>query len=230
LASVTPLAAASQCVQCGVPFENAAPLHGTGLCGLCRRGATKLDWCRGYGAYEGTLRHLIHLLKYGGLEPLARPLGARLAGVLAAAGRVDVIVPVPLHRSRRHSRGFNQVELLAAELSRVSGVPCDAGVVRRDRATETQTGLTHRERRLNVQGAFRVRKPQAVAGRHVALIDDVITTGATVAACARALKEAGAARVVVLALARARRRIVDIEPGAPAEIVKPFSRGMACGA
>ncbi len=227
---MAPLASGSQCAQCGVPFENRAPLHGSGLCGLCRRGATEFDWGRGYGAYEGVLRHLIHLLKYDGMEPLASPLGTRLVDLLAVAGPVDLIVPVPLHASRRRSRGFNQAELLAAALSRVSGVRCDSGVLRRHRATETQTGLTHRERRLNVQGAFRVRKPQAVSGRHVALIDDVITTGATVAACARTLKGAGAVRVVVLSLARARRRMVDIEPELPAELVKPVSRGMVCGA
>ncbi len=200
------------------------------MCGLCRRGATEFDWGRGYGAYESTLRHLIHLLKYDGMEPLARPLGARLAALLPRAGRVDLIVPVPLHGRRRRARGFNQAELLAAELSRASSVRCDAGALRRDRPTETQTGLTHRQRRLNVQGAFCVRKPQAVAGRHVALVDDVITTGATVAACARVLKDAGAERVVVLALARARRRFVEIEPGPPVEIVKSFSRGIACEA
>ncbi len=218
-------------MQCGLPFENAAPLHGSGLCGLCRRGATEFDWGRSFGAYEGTLRSLIHLLKYDGMEPLARPLAARLAGLLDQAGRVDLLVPVPLHRSRRRSRGFNQSELLAAELSRLSGRPAKAVVLRRERATESQTGLTHRQRRLNVQGAFAVRRPEAVAGQHVALVDDVITTGATAGACARALKQAGAARVVVLALARARLRIVEVEPAPAAEAgVPPISRGAVCGA
>lgn len=227
---VTPLAPRSQCGQCGLPFENEAPLHGSGLCGLCRRGSTEFDWGRGYGAYEGVLRHLIHLLKYAGMQPLAGPLGARLATLLPQAGRVDLIVPVPLDRRRRWNRGFNQSEVLAAELSRISGLPLDAAALQRHRATETQTGLTHRQRRLNVQGAFRVRRPRAIAGKHIALVDDVITTGATAAACARVLKACGAERVVVLALARARRHIVQVEPEPPAELVKPLSRGMACGA
>lgn len=228
---LTPLAARNQCARCGLPFENEAPLDGAGLCGLCRRGATEFDWARGYGAYEGVLRHLVHLLKYGGMEPLAGPLGARLATLLPQAGRIDVIVPVPLDRRRQRARGFNQSELLAAELSRLSGVPLDARVLRRRRATQTQTGLTHRQRRLNVQGAFVVERPGAIAGKHVALVDDVITTGATAGACARVLKNAGAERVVVLALGRARRRVVDLE-GIPSRAVfaKPLSQEAACGA
>lgn len=210
--SVEPLPPAGQCAQCGLPFENEAPLHGVGLCGICRRGATEFDWARGYGAYEGALRRLIHLFKYDGMRPLARPLGERLATLLEKAGPVDLIVPVPLDRRRRRSRGFNQAELLAAELSRLTRIRLDARVLRRRRATETQTGLTHRQRRDNVQGAFEVRRLQAVAGKSIALVDDVITTGATAGACARVLKRAGAAQVVVLALARARRRFVDLTP------------------
>jgi len=144
------------------------------------------------------------------MRPLVRPLGQWLATVLSEAGSVDLIVPVPLDGRRQRSRGFNQSELLAAELSRLSRVPLNARVLRRHRSTQTQTGLTHRQRRLNVQGAFRVRRPEVLAGRSVALVDDVITTGATAAACARVLKRAGARRVVVIALARARRRLVDI--------------------
>jgi len=211
LNSVRPLAAEGQCVQCGLPFENQAPLHGAGLCGLCRRGATEFDWARGYGAYEGNLRGLIHLLKYDGIQPLANLLGRRLVDLLRQAGPVDLIVPVPLNGSRLRTRGFNQSELLAAALSRASGVALDASVLRRVRHTETQTGLTHRQRRLNMQGAFSVNPNAAIAGKRIALVDDVITTGATAGACTRALKNAGADRVIVLAAARARRRIVDLE-------------------
>lgn len=227
LESVTPIASQSQCGRCGLPFENAWPLDASGLCALCRLGATEFDWGRGYAAYDGALRRLIHLLKYNGMRPLARPLGARLATLLPEAGRVDLIVPVPLDRRRRRARGFNQAELLAAELRRISGIPMDSTVLRRRRRTETQTGLTHRQRRMNVRGAFEVVRPPLVAGRHIALVDDVITTGATAGACARALKRAGAQRVIVLALARARRRIVDPGPPPPAG---PLSRSAACEA
>jgi ComF family protein len=209
-----PLAPEAQCSRCGVPFENPAPLHGSPLCGLCRRGATPFEWARGFGAYEEDLRRVVHLLKYSRMEALARPLGARLAGLLAQAGPVDLIVPVPLYWWRRWRRGFNQSELLAREVSRLAGVPCGRNVLVRRKNTESQTGLTNRQRRLNVQGAFVVRRPDLVAGRAVAVVDDVITTGATVGACARALKRAGAARVVIVALARARRRWVDLPAAA----------------
>jgi ComF family protein len=214
-----------------LPFENEHPLHGTGLCALCRRGATEFDWARGYGVYEGSLRHLIHLLKYGGMEPLARPLGMRLAVLPAQAGPVDLIVPVPLDRGRRRARGFNQSELLAKEVGRLTGVGVDARVLRRRRATQTQTGLTHRQRRLNVRGAFVVGRPAAIAGKSIALVDDVITTGATAAACAHVLKGAGASRVVVLALARARRRFISFEPGEPEPMQRAATaQGAACRA
>ncbi len=204
LAGIEPLGAAGICARCGLPFETLEPLHGVSLCGLCRRGATDFDWARGYGAYQGDLRRLIHLLKYDGMEPLARPLASRLAALLAQAGPVEALLPVPLDRSRRRHRGFNQAELLARHLSRAAGVRLETRVLVRARRTEPQAGLTHHQRRDNVRGAFRVRRPELVAGRNIALVDDVITTGATAAACARALKQAGAARVVVLALARAR--------------------------
>ncbi len=208
LTPVEPLSEAV-CSRCGVPFENERQSDGAGHCGACRLEAPEFDWARGYGAYEGTLRHLIHLLKYAGMRPLARPLAGRLTPLLTQAGPVDLIVPVPLDAGRRRARGFNQAELLARELSRLSGVACETGALRRIRATETQTGLTNQQRRENVAGAFEARRGLA-AGRNVLLIDDVITTGATAASCARALKRAGAARVAVVALARARSQLMDV--------------------
>lgn len=195
---------------------------------MCRRGATPFDWARGYGVYEGHLRQVIHLLKYDGMESLARPLGVLLAGLLVQAGPVDLLVPVPLYWWRLWRRGFNQSELLAREVSGLAGVPLAAGVLRRSKNTATQTGLTSHQRRLNVRGAFQVSRPDTVAGKTVALVDDVITTGATVGACARALRRAGAARVVVLALARARRRYLDL----PAAGVPPRPKALeaACRA
>lgn len=233
LRGLKPLASRAQCIRCGLPFENELPLHSTGLCGLCRRGVTEFDWGRCFGAYEGALRRLIHLLKYDGMQPLAVPLAERLAPLLAQAGPVDLLVPVPLHRSRRRARGFNQSELLAAEISRCFGTPMVAVLLRRTRPTETQTGLTHRQRRLNVRGAFAVVRAEAVAGKHIALIDDVVTTGATAGACARVLKRAGAERVVVLALARARLGVVPIasEPAPPpGQPAASRLREAACGA
>ena len=228
LAGLEPLAPLAQCSRCGLPFESGAPLHGAGLCGLCRREATPFDWARGYGAYEGSLRQLIHLLKYGRMEALGQPLAERLAPLLAEAGPADLIVPVPLYWLRSWRRGFNQSEMVARELSRLTGLPLDRRCLRRTRDTASQTGLTRRQRRLNVRGAFTVRLPDRVRGKTIVLVDDVITTGATVGACARALKRAGASRVVVVALARARQRYLDMPAGAAPD--QPRSLEAVCQA
>ncbi len=160
---------------------------------------------RSFGLYEGNLRRLIHLLKYDKMTPLARPLAQRLAVVVPRLGPLELIVPVPLHRWRRWGRGFNQSALLAKELSRVAALPFDARLLRRGRATKSQAGLSDEERRVNVKGAFQVRAAAAVRGRRVLVVDDVITTGATLSACADALNAAGARSVAALTLARVER-------------------------
>jgi ComF family protein len=118
----------------------------------------------------------------------------------------DLIVPMPMHWRRRLSRGFNQAESLATVLSRRTGIPV-GNVIKRRKATPPQAGMTSAQRRTNMVGAFRVPKKDVVQGRHVLLIDDVLTTGATAGACAAALKRAGSARVTVLTLARVDRRM-----------------------
>ncbi len=198
------------CRRCGLPFEVPAPLHGTEECGICRLRVWEFDRARAFGAYEGELRRVIHLLKYDKMRPLARPLAERMAARLPETGPADILIPVPLYRWRRWRRGFNQAEALASELSRFSGVPCKRGVLRRTRPTRPQVGLSHRERRLNLAGAFRVSSPRLVSGRRVLLVDDVMTTGATIDACARALKSAGASWVAGLTAARAKRRYIEI--------------------
>jgi ComF family protein len=162
------------------------------------------DRARAVAHYSGAMRTLIHQFKYADRHD-ARALFGRW---LAEAGRdlivgIDVMVPVPLSRLRLLSRRFNQAGILAQELSRRTGLAVDAHLLQRSRFTKTQVGLTHDQRRRNLAGAFRVRRNRqaALEGRNVLLVDDVITTGATVEACARALKRAGAARVDVLALA-----------------------------
>jgi len=156
-----------------------------------------------YGFYEGSLRKLIHLFKYGGVTPLSRVFGEFLATALPRELRFDLIVPMPLHWLRRWRRGYNQSALLAREVSRRWNVPA-AGVLRRRRATAPQAGLSNAQRRKNVTGAFAAKK--RLDGMHVLLVDDVLTTGASASACARALKRAGARRVTVLTLARTDRR------------------------
>jgi ComF family protein len=205
LAAPAPLNAEYFCAACRTPFANAHPLDESGRCALCRLGLNRFDAAYSFGAYEDTLRKLIHLFKYGRVRTLAGPLGALLGASLPSGESFDAVAPMPLHWWRRWRRGFNQAELLAREVARRCGVEV-VNAVRRARATAPQAGLSHAQRRENVAGAFEVRRPERVRGLRVALVDDVMTTGATANACAAALKRAGARRVTLLVLARVDRR------------------------
>jgi len=188
-----------------MPFLNRFPLDETGRCALCRLGLQGFDAVYSYGSYEGTLRELVHLFKYGGVRPLAGTFGRLLAQALPRDAGFDVIVPMPLHWFKQWQRGFNQSYDLAREIGKKWNVPV-RNVIRRKRATRSQAGLTHAKRRANVSGAFRIPRGRSLAGMRVLLVDDVVTTGATASACARVLKRAGAAHVALLALARTDRR------------------------
>jgi ComF family protein len=162
------------------------------------------DRARAVAAFDGAMRDLIHGFKYADRHDARRLFGRWLthAGAELLSG-IDVIVPVPLARGRLLRRQYNQAAVLAKEVARRSSVRFDPFVLERSRSTRAQVGLTHGERRRNVRGAFRIAadRASAVTGRSLLLVDDVITTGATVEACARTLKVGGAARVDVLALA-----------------------------
>ncbi|MCG7393556.1 ComF family protein [Microvirga sp. ACRRW] len=160
---------------------------------------------RAVAEYDGTASLLVHRMKYNDRLELARALGTMMtragAELLADA---DVIVPVPLHRWRLWRRRFNQAMALAGIVSRESSVPCDPSLLHRVKHTRRQVGLTKTQRQENLQGAFRV-PPEAKAklkGKRVLLIDDVLTTGSTANAAARALLRGGAASVDILAFAR----------------------------
>jgi len=206
LAKPEPLAADYFCVQCRAPFRNAFPLDAEGRCALCRRGVLGFDAAYSFGFYEDTLRDLIHLFKYGRVQSLAKPLGRFLVQALPREEAFDAIVPMPLHWRKRWQRGFNQAALLAREVSRRAHVPV-VRAIRRVKFTSAQAGLTNAKRRVNVSGAFAPRGRRCLDGKRVLLVDDVMTTGATAASCARALKMAGARQVVLLTLARADRRL-----------------------
>jgi len=148
---------------------------------------------------------LIHLYKYRKVRTLADPLGGLLLRALPRDEAFDLVVPVPLHWRKYWQRGFNQAGLLARRVASHTGIPVSP-LLRRLRATASQAGLSNTSRRRNVAAAFACGRPGRAAGRKILLIDDVMTTGSTAAACASALKRAGAARVVLLTVSRADRR------------------------
>lgn len=192
------------CTRLGVPlpYDTGAPY----LSAAALASPPPYDSARAVARYSQTMRDLIQGFKYGdrqeGLRLFARWLARAGKDILAGA---DVIVPVPLYRSRLWARRFNQSALLAQALAGQSGVPADCGSLRRTRRTISQVGLSATQRKRNVAGAFKIApsRRQTIEGKAVVLIDDVITTGATVEACTRVLKRTGAVRVDVLALARA---------------------------
>ena len=155
--------------------------------------------------YERPLGEVVKALKFRGQRHLARPLAEYLAEVLRRQDftrEIDVIVPVPIHWRRKFSRGFNQSELIARRLGALLSVPVDCRSLRRVRHTKPQTRLSGAERLQNLKGAFKVRRPQNVKGRHVLLLDDVMTTGGTMTECARELRRAGATRIYAAVVAR----------------------------
>lgn len=186
--------------------------EGRGQCGLCRRWQPPFAKAAAYGSYEAGLRDLLHLLKYERVRPAAAVLGRMLAEAVAVLSAhfgdaPPLVIPVPLHAAKQRQRGFNQSELIAGESLKHLRLHLSlcTGAVLRQRATESQTGLTRHQRRENMRGAFVVVRPELVAGRDVLLVDDVFTTGTTVSECARVLRRAGAARVLVATVARVLR-------------------------
>ena len=202
------------CSTCGErlvsPFAF-ADAHGAPLCGICRRLKPAYVKAAAYGSYEGGLRDLIHLLKYEHVRPAANVLGRMLAEVIARLApefgeQAAMVIPVPLHQRKYHERGFNQAEVIAEAALKLKPSGLDlrlaTGVLKRTRATLSQTGLSSHQRRENMRGAFEVERSAEIAGKPILLVDDVFTTGTTISECARVLQRAGATRIWVATVAR----------------------------
>jgi ComF family protein len=195
-----------------------------------------------YGLYQDRMKAAIHALKYDGLHPAASGLGRMLADAIAQlaseAPAEMLVVPILLHGSKYKQRGFNQARVLAAaaldhlrKTHPAWRLTLASNALMRIRSTQSQAGLTSRQRRLNVRGAFSVSDPAVVAAKHVLLIDDILTTGATARAAAQSLARAGAASVWVATLARARRisapgffEIENDDPGLPGNSPDPAAQ------
>jgi ComF family protein len=194
----------AHCVRCGKTPEGAVGENY--LCDACMRHPPVFDAARSALPFKGTARKLVHELKYKKGTWLRRDLADVLLGCVEAnfdAGIFDLVVPSPLHSARFQLRGFNQSEFLAEALARRLRIPCGNDLVARIRNTPSQTRMkTAAERRENVKGAFEARRPELVRGRTLLVVDDVMTTGATLNEIAKALKAAGAWRVFCATLAR----------------------------
>jgi len=216
-----------QCSRCGDALESLSPPilqvsppitdnSGANLCRVCRLAPPPFVRAVAYGPYEYRMKEAIHALKYDRLNGAASKLGVMLAvsmsQIVEQAHSEMLVIPVPLHHAKHAQRGFNQARSLAqhaiASLRKTHPswrLTLASSTLMRHRSTASQAGLTPRQRRLNVRGAFSVSDPAAVKGKPVLLIDDIYTTGATARAASQALIKAGAAAVWIATLARARR-------------------------
>ena len=198
------------CVRCGedfmVPIPEDARQFDDRTCARCRKSSPAYSFARSALKYEGVARAAVRALKFGG----RKALGGSLADLMEKSMRrfpelaagVQEVVPVPLHAKREQERGYNQSAVLARNLAERLGLPYADGAVARLRQTPPQVGLDRLARKRNMEGAFEVTDVPRVEGKVILLVDDVMTTGATVSACAAALKAAGAGEVRVVTLAR----------------------------
>jgi len=197
------------CTQCGAPFKSKET--DDHLCGVCLATPKHFSAARAAGVYESALTAVIHQFKYHAKSELSKPLGDLLWVTLQRYWEVrdiDLIIPIPLHRTRLRKRGFNQAHLIVKEWGRVAPEIVRPRISKKDilersRHTEPQTALNSQQRLLSIKNAFRVGDGLKVTDKRVLLVDDVYTTGATVNECAKVLIQAGAGRVDVLTLARA---------------------------
>lgn len=188
------------CERCGVPLE-----FSRGYCYDCEGIQHNLEYARAALIFNNTLRPLVHSLKYAGRDDLAVFLAGEMDKAYDYFPEIkghDYLIPVPLHKKRMASRGYNQAELLAIELAKLKGLKVISNAVIRVKETPSQTKLSRDERLENIKGAFKVVHPELIKGKKLLLIDDVATTLSTLDELARVLKEAGAENITAYTLAR----------------------------
>ncbi|NJC88047.1 MAG: ComF family protein [Desulfuromonas sp.] len=196
-----PQPAVARCPVCAVAYRTLIPA--SHHCEACLRQPPPFVKVHAVGPYAGTLQDAVQRFKYHGQLPLERPLGTMLAeAVLAGGGSLpELVIPVPLHQSRLRERGYNQALQLSRQVGSALGIPVAPALLHRVKATAAQQGLDAVARKSNLKGAFAVTRP--FTGRRLLLVDDVMTTGATVRECASVLCKAGAVSVEVAVLGRA---------------------------
>ena len=192
------------CPSCGMPYQQSVGTD-THLCGDCILRPPDFAGARSFGLYTAEMRGVIQALKFHGRRNLALLLAPLMALTCAETwrpGEIHMIVPIPLHPRRQRVRGYNQAALLGKQVGKILGVPCGVRTLARVRHTSPQVGLSTHARLANLRHAFHCPLPVSVNGLSLLLVDDVMTTGATAGSAARALRQAGAARVSVLTAAR----------------------------
>lgn len=232
-----PAQSGALCACCGEALAFDPALAKETLCRPCRTTPTPFRKAVAWGVYRDGLRALLHLLKYDGMHPLAKRLSVLLAEPVLSIPDLPgelTVVPVPLFGAKRRQRGFNQAEALARSVIpvlrhrrpelRISLAP---GLLVRERSTQSQANLTPHQRRENVRGAFSAPRPEATRDRHLLLIDDIYTTGATARACAQALRRAGAASVWVATVARAQKEEMPRQTAMAVSIEIPMHEDVA---
>lgn len=232
-----PAQSGALCACCGEALAFDPALAQETLCRLCRTTPTPFRKAVAWGVYRDGLRALLHLLKYDGMHPLAKRLSVLLAEPVLSIPDLPgelTVVPVPLYGAKRRQRGFNQAEALARSVIPVLRhrrpelrISLASGLLVRERSTQSQANLTPHQRRENVRGAFSAPRPEATRDRHLLLIDDIYTTGATARACAQALRRAGAASVWVATVARAQKEEMPRQTAMAVPIEIPMHEDVA---
>jgi len=190
-----------KCHICGLPFEFDQGKNA--ICQYCRKDKPKFNKAHAFCTYDGAARRMAVSLKFADAMHLA-PHMAKMMLIMGSklVSKADIIAPVPLHYRRQVMRKYNQASLLAANIAKLTGKPYAPFLLKRTRHTAQQTKLHKKDRKSNVEGAFKVSDKTDIFGKTILLVDDVMTTGATLSVCAKALKERGAKKVYCLVFAR----------------------------